>query len=94
LVVRVRVDDHVCAKLQARVETGLERRCEALVVGQADDVVDSVGACDIDRVVGRTIVDDQPLDEVEPRNLPRETAQRGRELAFLVETGNLDDQFH
>ena len=41
LVVGVGVDDHIGAELQARVQAGLEARGEALVVGEADDVVDA-----------------------------------------------------
>ena len=67
LVVGVGVDDHVGAELQAGVEAGLERGGEALVVGQPDDVVDAVRARDLDRPVGRAVVDDQPLDRVEAR---------------------------
>ena len=78
LVVRVGVDDHVGAELQAGVEAGLERGREALVVGQADDVVDAVGARHLDRAVGRAVVDDQPFDRVEPRDLPRQMAERQR----------------
>ena len=67
LVVGVGVDDHVGAELQRRVEPGLEAGREALVVGQAHDVVDAVRARDRDVAVGRAVVDDQPLDGVEAR---------------------------
>ena len=46
LVVGVGVDDHVGAELQRGVHAGLERAREALVVGQAHDVVDAAGAGD------------------------------------------------
>ena len=72
LVVGVGVDDHVGAELQAGVEARLERRREALVVRQPDDVVDAVLAGDLDRGVGRAVVDDQPLDGVEPGDLARQ----------------------
>ena len=49
LVVGVGVDDHVGAELQARVQARLKRRCQALVVGQPDDVVDSVRLARLDR---------------------------------------------
>ena len=39
--------------------------CEALVVRQPDDVVDAVLARDLDRAVGRAVVDDEQLDHVE-----------------------------
>ena len=44
--------------------------------------------------VGRPVVDDQPLDGVEPGDLAGQVAERHRELRFLVETGNLDDELH
>ena len=57
LVVGVGVDDDVGAELQAGVEPGLEAGRQALVVGQADDVLDPVLARDLDRAVGRAVVD-------------------------------------
>ena len=62
LVVGVGVDDHVGAELQARVEARLEAVRQALVVRQPHDVVDAVRARDLDRPVGRAVVDDEPLD--------------------------------
>ena len=75
LVVGVGVDDDVGAELQAGVEAGLEAGGEALVVRQLDDVVDAVLARDLDRPVGRAVVDDEPLDDVECR-APREGGRR------------------
>ena len=75
LVVGVGVDDHVGAELQRGVDAGLEGGGEALVVGQPDDVVDAVGARDLDRAVGRAVVDDQPLDRVEALDLARQLAR-------------------
>ena len=51
----------------AGVEARLEALREALVVGEAHDVVDAVGARDLDRAVGRAVVDHEPLDLVEAR---------------------------
>ena len=76
LVVGVGVDDHVGAELQRSVEPGLEAVGQALVVGEADDVVDAVLARDLDRAVGRAVVDDQPLDVVEARR-PRAGGRAG-----------------
>ena len=66
LVVGVGVDDHVGAELEAGVEAGLEGVGEALVVGELHDVVDAELPGDLDRAVGGAVVDDQPLDDVEP----------------------------
>ena len=94
LVVGVGVDDHVGAELQAGVEPGLEAGGQALVVRQLDDVVDAVGARDLDRAVGRAVVDDQPLDHVEALDRSREVGERRRAADLLVEAGDLDDQLH
>ena len=75
LVVGVGVDDDVGAELERRVEPGLEAGGEALVVRQPHDVVDAVLARDLDRAVGRAVVDDQPLDDVEAGDLAREVAR-------------------
>ena len=51
-------------------------------------------ARDLDRAVGRAVVDDQPLDRVEAGDLAREVGERQRQLLLLVETGDLDDELH
>jgi len=51
LVVGVGVDDHVGAELQCGVDTGLKARRQALVVGQAHEVLDAVRAGHRDGVV-------------------------------------------
>ena len=92
LVVGVGVDDDVGAELERGVEPGLEGGGEALVVRQPDDVVDAVRARDLDRAVGRAVVDHEPLDLVHARNLAREVGERPGELLFLVLAGDLDDE--
>jgi hypothetical protein len=47
----------------------------------------------LDRAVGRSVVDDEPLDRVDAGDLTGEVAERPRELLFLVLAGDLDDQF-
>jgi hypothetical protein len=94
LVVSVGVDDHIGPELQAGVYACLERRGQALVVGQLDDVIDTVGPGHLDRGVAGTVVDDQPLDLVEAVEPPWKLGERGRELGLFVEAGDLDDQFH
>ncbi len=94
LVIRVGVDDHVRSQLQPGVEPGLEGGGQPLVVGQADDVVDAALARYLNRPVGRAVVDDQPFDGVESGYLAGKMAERHRQLCFLVETGDLDDELH
>ena len=65
LVVGVGVDDDVGAEFQAGVEPGLEAGGQALVVGQADDVLDPALAGDRDGAVGLAVVDHQQLDLVD-----------------------------
>ena len=55
---------------------------------------DAVLACDLDRAVRRAVVDDEPLDVVEPGDLAREVAQGDGERLLLVQAGDLDDQLH
>ena len=94
LVVGVGVDDDVGAELEAGVEPGLEAGGEALVVGQADDVLDPALARDLDRAVGRAVVDDQQLDLVDAVDCAGQVGDRRRQRRLLVEAGDLDDQLH
>jgi hypothetical protein len=94
LVVGVRVDDDVGAELQARVEARLEARGQALVVRQADDVVDAGRPGHRDGRVRGAVVDDEPLDHVEARDLARQVGERAGELLLLVPAGDLDDELH
>ena len=87
LVVGVGVDDDVGAELQAGVEPGLEARGQALVVREPDDVVDAVLARHLDGAVGRAVVDDEPLDDVEARDLAREVGERGGERRSSLKQG-------
>ena len=94
LVVGVGVDDDVGAELEAGVEAGLEAGRQPLVVGQPDDVLDAVLAGDLDRAVGRAVVDDQQLDLVDPLDPAGDVGDRRRQRRLLVEAGDLDDQLH
>ena len=95
LVVGVGVDDDVGAELEAGVEPGLEPRGEALVVGQADDVLDPVFAGHLDRAVGRAVVDHQQLDRVDSRRISRGmSAIVAGSVCSSFEAGDLDDQLH
>ena len=80
--------------LSAASRPGLERGGEALVLVQADDVVDAVLAGDLDGAVARAVVDDEPLDDVEARHVARQRGERDREAALLVLAGDLDDELH
>jgi hypothetical protein len=94
LVVGVGIDDHIGAQLQAGVEPGLEGGGEALVVREAHDVIDAARARDLDRAVGRAVIDHEPLDALDPRNLAREIRERRGEGVLLVVARDLDDELH
>ena len=49
---------------------------------------------DLDRAVGRAVVDHEPLDHVEAGDLAGEVAQRDGERLLLVHAGDLDDELH
>ena len=94
LVVGVRVDDHVGAELQGGVDARLEARGEALVVGQAHEVIDAVLARDRDvsSVEPSSMISHSTL--VEAVDLAGQVGERLRELICLVEAGDLDDELH
>jgi hypothetical protein len=56
-------------------------------------VIDAVRAGDLDRAIGRAVVDDEPLDVVDAGNLAGEVGERPGKLLFLVLAGDLDDEF-
>ena len=81
-------DDDIGTELQARVEAGLEGEREPLVVRELHDVVDAELPRDLDRAVGGAVVDDEPLDRVEPidvaRERPADELQRVRRVHLTV----------
>src|SRR5690606_4975695 len=59
LVVGVGVYDDVCTAFEARLDAEHERRSEAAIVGEPDDVVHAVLSRDVARVVGAAVINDQ-----------------------------------
>jgi hypothetical protein len=53
-------------------------------------VIDSTFFCHVNGAVSAAIVNYQPFDPIEARNLSRQISQRGRKCLFLVEAGNLN----
>jgi hypothetical protein len=94
LVVGVGVYDHVRAELQTGVQSSLETGGQPLVIGETHHVIHAAVLGHFNRLVRRAVIDDQPLHRVEPVELTGQQRQRVRQLLLLVETGNLDDQFH
>ena len=93
-VVGVRVHDHVGAQLQRRVEPGLEGRRQPLVVSETHEMFDAVAPRNLNGPVRRTVVDNEPLDPIEPGELPWQLGEDPRKRLFLVQAGDLDDQPH
>ena len=63
---------------------GLEAGGEALVVGQADDVLDAVLAGDLDRAVGRAVVDTSSSISSMPSIWRGQVGDRRRQRRLLV----------
>ena len=80
--------------LRLGVEAGLKGGRQALVVGEADDVLDPVGAGHVHRAVGGAVVDHEQLDRVHTGDLAGQVGDRLRQGRLLIEAGNLDDQLH
>ncbi len=72
LIVRVRIDDHVRPGLQRRFEPGHERAGEAAMPREAHDVVDAVLTRHVGGPIPASVVDHQPLHDIDPRNSPRQ----------------------
>ena len=93
LVVGVGIDDDVRAEAQRRVDAGDERRSEAAVAHEANDVIGAGLACRGDGAVRRAVVDHQRLDPAEAVDPFREIGNRTGDGRFFVVCGNLDDEF-
>ena len=57
-------------------------------------MIDAMSARDRYRLVGRAVVDDEPLDDLEAPHLAGQVCERPWELVGLVEAGDLDDELH
>src|SRR6185295_16539249 len=75
-----------------RVQAGRERARKPEVDGEAQQIGRPRLAGDVGRAVGRAVVDDERLDDVDPGQRARQSGQRLGEVPFLVEARDLDDQ--
>ncbi len=57
-----------------------------------DDVVDAERPGDLDRAVAAAVVDHEPLDDVDARDLAGQIGDGERQRLLLVEARDLDDQ--
>ena len=94
LVVAIGVDDDVRTLAQGFLDPARETAREAAIGAVLHDVVDTETPRDLDRAVGRTVVDHEDLDLVDARNAARKIDERLREGLLLVQARYLDDQFH
>ncbi|HET6965849.1 MAG TPA: hypothetical protein VFH58_13825 [Acidimicrobiales bacterium] len=94
LVVPVGVDEDVGAHLQGLQRAVLEGLAQTHVAGVVDEVAHPEAAGHLHRGVGAPVVDDQVLDLVDARDLLRHLLEHQREGLLLVETRDLDHEFH
>ena len=66
LVVCVGIDDDVGSGANTPFQTRLERGGQTLITGQRDDVIYAVFSGDLDSSIGAAIINDQPLNRVDP----------------------------
>ena len=94
LIVCISVDYDIGAQPQARIESGHEANRQAAVHRMAHHMVNAVLACDLRRIVGRSVIDDQPFHRVEASDFTGQVSQRDSQCLGLIEAGDLDDEFH
>ena len=92
LVVRIRVDDHVCAVAQAGVQACHESPGKSLVCTKIDDMIDPVRPGYFHRAIRRSVVNDQPLDLIDAGDLPWKRLEGNRKRALFVVARHLDDE--
>ncbi len=76
------------------VYAGDEGLGQTLVLGELEDVGDAMLPGYLDSPVGAPVIDDQCLDAIDPINLMGQVFQGDGKRVFLIETGDLYDQFH
>ena len=94
LVVGVGVHNDIRACRNACFETGEKRFGKSLVRRQAYDLIDTVRPGDFSGPIPTTVIDDEPLDAIDVRNLPRQSGQSHWERQLLIVARDLDDKFH
>ncbi len=94
LIVGVRIHDHIRPGIQRSFEAGHKGAGKATMPSQTNDVVNAVRSRHLGGAVAAPVIDHQPFDEVDTRDLPGQRRQRHRQRGLLVIAGDLDDQFH
>src|SRR5882757_6133849 len=69
LVIAVGIDQDVATELQSALHAIMERAAQTAVAGMPDEVRHAVLLGNLDRAVGRTVIDDEDDDLVDPGDL-------------------------
>jgi hypothetical protein len=91
LVVGVGVHDVVRARLQTRVDAGLECGGQPFVAAQAHHVFHAAGPRNLGGAVTRPVVDHKDFDHIHAGDALGKVRKRGRQRLRLVQARNLDD---
>ncbi len=94
LIVGVGVDDDVGAQVQGVLQAGYEGAGQTLILPQAEDVVHTVGLCNLSSTVCAPIVDHQQLNALHPRQRLGKILECSGQGALFVVAWNLDDKLH
>ncbi len=94
LVVRIAIDDDIGAALQTGLKPGHEGAREALVAGDAHDMIGAIGGGDFRGSIVRPIIDHQRFNDIDASDDFRDRGQSVRDLVRFVEAGDLNDEFH
>ena len=94
MVVAVGVDDNIRSMGEGVIDAETEGGGEAAVAAEGEDVVGTAFACDFYGAVGAAVVDDEVFDTIDPRDFAGKIGKGLWKGVFLVETRNLDEEFH
>jgi hypothetical protein len=93
-MIAVRVDDHVCADLQALVQARGEGSRQPPITGMGHHVLDPQLASQLGRPVRAPVIDHDQLDRVEASQLSRQVIHGPAQRLGLIEAWDLNGQFH
>lgn len=89
LVVSIGGDYNISAQTQTSVQAGHEGAGQSLVAGMAYNVIHATLPSNANGAIFTTIVNDQPLDFVEPWHLARQARQSDAQGFLFIIAGNL-----
>lgn len=94
LVVGIGVDEDIGPVFEGILYPGLEGKSESAVLLEIHDVVEAEAFGHLHGAVGRTVVDDLVLDDLDSWDGFREICKCLGQRELFVFAGDLDDQFH